>query len=821
MGIRAEREFVDKLDMENFDLKFRLYYLGEAMEKMSPDGLILAKENAHLNTEIATLKAELDHYRGQIGLFDQQKSQFHQWSVSKDKEVCAVRAELQATQQALKEMDDRHEDLARDSEDLLESLDKNPGSREEENKLKSELEAYKRSITDLTGLVDQLQSDIVAERAEKQQSRAELKTALTQLDQEKGALLDMSCRLMERDSQLSNLHNESQAIKDEADGLRNEVACLKKAAAKKDDILRKATDMLNDINLQRDADYHALEAMRKEAQANQGELGIQNRQLKQELASEKQNNYSLIAQLELLRAKNSNDVSSARLEVESLKIQAARLNEELATSRNQHLLATQQLQALTAENACLKDTIDHSSRSNSAQAEILQAELSKLQNEVEQRSQEHRNELSKLTEEHERLLRCAEGERKAVVEARTRDLSVHEEIGTMKKQVSKAKLILKEREKMKSEVEKASQETERLRTLNTKYSQDLNELKAKLHDQERLNAASNREINALQEQIKSREEVLNRANAELTSFVQQHSSSSRTMDDAYAGQISDLQAENERLKNDLAVLRRRSAPDDRDGEPTSTWIREQNNHLQGKLQVVADQLAEKTEECTHLLNMLDERSFAHRQAVEELSERWGIEQAELKDDIALLKEERAHDIQDNEVLRSQVEDLQRLYDEREFRRQEVDEKAQQELEARQRELSAAHNEIKELEWKLEQAGQQLVLERRAADARNLVSNDDSSQPNCWDRHGVSTSVFSVDYQRKFWKLNENLRQDFCAKSKLADETAEKLRVAQSQLATTKHECNQYKRALRIARLPFVRPRKFLRAICKSWLVNRS
>ncbi|TPX31107.1 hypothetical protein SeMB42_g07813, partial [Synchytrium endobioticum] len=110
MGIRTEREFVDKLDMENFDLKFRLYYLGEAMEKMSPDGLILAKENAHLNTEIATLKAELDHYRGQIELFDQQKSQFHQWSVSKDKEVCAVRAELQATQQAVKEMDDRRED---------------------------------------------------------------------------------------------------------------------------------------------------------------------------------------------------------------------------------------------------------------------------------------------------------------------------------------------------------------------------------------------------------------------------------------------------------------------------------------------------------------------------------------------------------------------------------------------------------------------------------------------------------------------------------------------------------------------------------------
>ncbi|TPX50697.1 DNA-directed DNA polymerase [Synchytrium endobioticum] len=559
----------------------------------------LGIQNRQLKQELASEKQNNSSLAAQVELFEQQKSQFHQWSVSRDKEVFAVRAELQATQQSLKEMDDRHEDLARDSEDLRaqnqhlqyqihvleESRDNNPGSREEENKLKSELEAYKSSITDLTGLVDQLQSDIVAERAEKQQSRAELKTALTQLDQEKGALLDMSCRMMERDSQLSNLHNESQAIKDEADGLRNEVASLKK-----------------------------------------------------------------------------------------------------------------------------------------------------------------------------------------------------------------------------------------LRTLNAKYSQDLNELKAKLHDQERLNAAANREIDALQEQIKSREEVLNRANAELTSFVQQHSSSSRTMYDAYVGQISDLQAENERLREDLADLRRGSAPDDHDREPTSTWIREPDNHLQGKLQVVADQLAEKTEECTHLLNLLDERSIAHREAVDELSERWGIEQAELKEDIALLKEERSHVIQDNELFRSQVEDLQRLYDESEFRRQEVDEKAQQELEIRQRELSAAHYEIKELEWKLEQAGQQLVLEQRAADAKISESNErihalkvemeslektiakshkgHSLQQGCLDRHNVPTSASSADDQRKVWKLNESLRQALDAKSNLVDETAQKLREAQAQLATTEHECNKYRRALR-------------------------
>ncbi|TPX50042.1 hypothetical protein SeMB42_g00431 [Synchytrium endobioticum] len=261
--------------------------------------------------------------------------------------------------------------------------------------------------------------------------------------------------------------------------------------------------------------------------------------------------------------------------------------------------------------------------------------LLKLQNETEQRSEEHQNELLKLTEEHQRLLVCAEKGRKAVeqtLESRTRDLSeLHEEMEKMKKQASKVKLLLTEREKLKSQVQKASQETERLQTLNTKYSQDLNELKAKLHDQKRLNAAAAGDIAA-----------------EFLSLLEQH----------------------------------------------------------------------------------------------------------------------------------------------------LDEKAQQELFACQRDLSATRNKIRELERKLGQAAKQQVLEQRIADAMIWVSNEHSSQDNCWDTHGVSTSVLSVYDQLKFWKLSERLRQDLYAKPQLADETADKLRVAQSQLAITEHECNKYKRALR-------------------------
>ena len=55
----------------------------------------------------------------------------------------------------------------------------------------------------------------------------------------------------------------------------------------------------------------------------------------------------------------------------------------------------------------------------------------------------------------------------------------------------------------------------------------------------------------------------------------------------------------------------------------------------------------------------------------------------------------------------------------------------------------------------------------------------------------------MDDQAKMWKLNERLRKDLDEKSRLADETAEKLRVAKSHLAATEEECAKYKRTLQL------------------------
>ncbi|TPX30471.1 hypothetical protein SeMB42_g07916 [Synchytrium endobioticum] len=418
----------------------------------------------------------------------------------------------------------------------------------------------------MAGPTYKLQSIVDAERAEKLQSQTLMQAALSQLDQQKRALLDMSRMVAERDAQLSKLQNESQKKRDEVDALRAQTASLRKNAATKANLLRKASDMLKDINQQREADIngfmHAVEVARKEAaNGNRGELGLQNK-VKHQPASQKQNSDILPAQVEP-RAEITNDASSDRFDVKALQVQVARLHQVLTAARAESssampASAMQQLQALTAENTSLKDRIDGSTRHNSVKVQHLQSELSKLYDQAEQRSEEHQQELANLTEVHARMLRCTEREREAVeqtLDHTTRELhalrALHAEIGTMKQQASEP-VTLHEREQMTRQVETAKQETARLQRVNEAYAQDLDAQKARLEDQERLIAAAQREIDALQTQLTSREDVA-----------------------------------------------------------------QQNGHLHAELRKVVVQLAEKTDECNCLLKQLDQNSIAHRQDTED------------------------------------------------------------------------------------------------------------------------------------------------------------------------------------------------------------
>ncbi|TPX40117.1 hypothetical protein SeLEV6574_g06781, partial [Synchytrium endobioticum] len=209
-------------------------------------------------------------------------------------------------------------------------------------------------ITDLTGLLDRLQSHIEVELDEKAQLRTALKTALALSDQHKTALSEMSSLMRERDSHISYLQNERQTRRDEADQLLKEVARLKEDAVRKDSFLCNASAVLKAINRQREADYneynHAVEAVRQEA--------AKVTQLKQQLASLQQNNYRLTAEVGSLRAGTTNYTACARVEVEDLKLQITRLNKDLPIARNQHPLAMENrahdvAQVATAPIPCL------------------------------------------------------------------------------------------------------------------------------------------------------------------------------------------------------------------------------------------------------------------------------------------------------------------------------------------------------------------------------------------------------------------------------------------------------------------------------------
>ncbi|TPX46192.1 hypothetical protein SeMB42_g02922 [Synchytrium endobioticum] len=71
------------------------------------------------------------------------------------------------------------------------------------------------------------------------------------------------------------------------------------------------------------------------------------------------------------------------------------------------------------------------------------------------------------------------------------------------------------------------------------------------------------------------------------------------------------------------------------------------------------------------------------------------------------------------------------------------------------------------------------------------------------------SALCVDDQCAIWRRNERLRQDLDAKSKLADEMAQRLRAAQPHLATIEHESTKYKRALQHRKAVIRRAAKIL------------
>ncbi|TPX37018.1 hypothetical protein SmJEL517_g01069 [Synchytrium microbalum] len=656
------------------------------------------------------LRAQIIELRNQIRLLQESRDRTLQ-----DAESSHLEASLAKTQ----------------VQDLEKLRSENARLRQEVGKLKSDLEAHRVTIREFTALIDNLQSDVEAERAEKLKVRTELKTALAQVDQQKTSLAEMTSKMAERDSQITSLRTEGDKRWTEAEELRIQVSKLKDEHSKKQSLLKDASDMIREAQRQKETitreHAQAIESVRDEivktSDKHRDELETKIRNLTEQLNHSKQTNLNLNAQVELLRAKTTSESSTtqnARLEIESLKTQTSKLNEELFAARTSQSSIITQLQLATTENTHLKERLSSTSNKSSTELESLHTEISTLRSTIIRHNDEHRNDISRLNEEHARQVRNLEREREGLLESikeRSDKLTrAQEEIEKNKKQLSKVKIVLKEREKFKGEVDERGKEVERLQQVIGRQTQEILELKSKLEGQHRISQA---DIDALQMQLSSRTESLALAQAEVervnnelvTILTKRPVQPKSTINDyALASEISVRSAENEHLRKKLAGLRETSAVEDEEQtlqDASATSFREQNYSLQAQLAELADRLFEKTEESNHLLAELDEKSVAHRQAVEQMSERWGREQAKLKADIAVLKEKRGQDMAENERLQSQVEEVQRLHDESELHSQELIQRVQHDLESKTRELTAAREEVNTLIQRLTNAEPQL------------------------------------------------------------------------------------------------------------------
>lgn len=165
LTLKEHRSTVEKLGKENFDLKMKIHFLDQALQKRSEDGikemitenvqlksdrLRLEKENHGLRKQIRELQRKLDEATGKMGGDDQGYGTDEERSPTVEEEVLYLRERIEMTEIEMEKL--RQENMNKESEkrrlaEMVRNLgDSRPGasevgSREERDMWKDMLEA--------------------------------------------------------------------------------------------------------------------------------------------------------------------------------------------------------------------------------------------------------------------------------------------------------------------------------------------------------------------------------------------------------------------------------------------------------------------------------------------------------------------------------------------------------------------------------------------------------------------------------------------------------------------------------------------------------
>ncbi|KAK4046670.1 hypothetical protein OIO90_006482 [Microbotryomycetes sp. JL221] len=430
MTLREQEKVIDEFKKENFDLKLKIHFYEQRLEKLAPEHVDQAlRENIQLKVEFQTLRTELKRYKKLLLEGNKAIEQ-----LSKDREDAlrrggpgsrrdrSIEKELQREKEDRETLEARLREQARELRELRETRRRGFGSHPEEeaedefDRLQVELEAVRDAHEEALGDQDDLRNQLRDTQDALDQARDEI----ARLGQDREDRDDLSSvvdgsrvrgrevdRLRER---LLELEQENDALRTDLDELENQRGTRGIARSERslnsthtDAKTREELEEENDEYRDRAA-AHALQVEKLETELAEKEREIEDllteldrkdadhvvalQQLEEDIKGEMEDARAREADVRDMLDERELDIEGLATKVETLVAELTDKENEMATDKDEIEALTHDLQKLGAQIFALEEEADE----KDAKIQQLEAELEAADRELEDKAHAHEQE---------------------------------------------------------------------------------------------------------------------------------------------------------------------------------------------------------------------------------------------------------------------------------------------------------------------------------------------------------------------------------------------------------------------------------------------
>ncbi|KAJ3050472.1 hypothetical protein HK097_008565 [Rhizophlyctis rosea] len=385
LGLKQKEKLVDELKKENFNLKMRIYYLQEQIQKNTPEGISeLMNENADFKVHVENLEAELADYHNSYEELQMQHEELEAKSTSIVSLVEKLKAENATLQSQVSELHSVH---AKSVKDLVERLELAKGAvetRDEDvGRLQNEVDELQRAMEDSRERVESLEKENREVEETLQAVQREGIAAREEFHKKLGEITkDRDDALEETEQQIAQIQMERDGFSEEVNELRQQVEKLRRESEQSQSLL----DQAREENRSLTNTSNALVRERDSAAAENAKLVEELAALSTTTADDKSKQTSLIIKLkkeakelgsQMLKTQSSLDASQNEVKslTKALEEATAKKQSQSAEVRLLEREAKELKKELSAAQSKLKDSEASKSRKTEESLDKVRAEL--------------------------------------------------------------------------------------------------------------------------------------------------------------------------------------------------------------------------------------------------------------------------------------------------------------------------------------------------------------------------------------------------------------------------------------------------------------